>query len=129
MCPQRPAGRGDQMRLPPDLEAKVLELAGVRQAAPAPLPEEGEKDFQARVVALAKRNGWLAYHTLNSRKSQAGFPDLVPCRGRRALFAELKTETGRTAAGQDRWLEALRDAGPDARVWRPADWPEVAGLL
>jgi hypothetical protein len=111
------------------LEAKVLELAGVRPAAPASLPEESEKEFMARVVALAKRNGWLTYHTFQSRKSEAGFPDLVLCRGPRALVVELKTRTGCTTAAQDRWLEALRDAALDARVWRPRDWPEIVEVL
>jgi len=65
------------VRLPPDLEASVLELAGVSPSAPAPLPEEDEASFMADVIALAKRHGWRGCHVTNSRKSEAGWPDLV----------------------------------------------------
>src|SRR5688572_19177552 len=36
-----------------------------------------ERAFQAQVVKYARLMGWTAYHTHDSRRSQAGFPDLV----------------------------------------------------
>ena len=89
-----------------------------------------EKQFQAQVLQLAKLSGWLTYHTHDSRRSQAGFPDLVLVRPPAILFAELKSETGRVRPEQAAWLEALggcRTVG--ARLWRPGDWPEIEETL
>lgn len=83
-----------------------------------------EKYFQDQVMELAERLGWLVYHVFDSRRSQAGFPDLVllhPGTGR-VLFRELKTQTGKTRKMQDVWLAGLRLGGLDAKVWRPEDW-------
>lgn len=66
-----------------------------------------ERDFQAQVVQLAQLHGWLAYHTFDSRRSAAGFPDLVLVRGPELIFAELKTDHGTVRAEQDRWLASL----------------------
>jgi hypothetical protein len=79
--------------------------------------------FQADVLELAAWLGLLVYHTHDSRRSAAGFPDLVIV-GSRVLFRELKTATGRIRPDQERWLLRLREAGQDADVWRPADWPD-----
>ena len=53
-------------------------------------------------------------------------PDLCLVRGRRLIFAELKTEKGRLTPAQEAWLEAfkaLRSTAPiEVYVWRPADW-------
>jgi hypothetical protein len=87
-----------------------------------------EKLFMADVVALAKKNGWKAYHAYDSRKSEAGFPDLVLVK-RYVIYAELKTNVGRTTAAQEVWLEALLQAGAEVRVWRPVDWPEIIATL
>ena len=38
------------------------------------------REFMPAVVELAKRFGWLLYHTHNSRRSASGFPDLVMVR-------------------------------------------------
>ncbi len=82
-----------------------------------------------QVVQLARLYGRLAYHTHDSRRSAAGFPDLTLVRGRRLLFAELKREAGRTTAEQDGWREALREAGQEAYLWRPSDWPSIETAL
>jgi hypothetical protein len=79
-----------------------------------------EADLQAEVVKLARMLGWLVYHTYDSRRSAAGFPDLVmvhPQSGAQ-LFAELKSATGKVTAEQDQWLRALAIRGA-AYVWRP----------
>lgn len=90
-----------------------------------------ERDFQAKVLELAKLTGWFVYHTFDSRRSEPGFPDLVlvhPRQGR-VLFRELKTDTGQLSLHQVKWLQALKDAGADAEVWRPVQWPGIVKTL
>ncbi len=86
-----------------------------------------EKQFQAQVVAAARLAGWLVYHVHDSRRSEAGFPDLVLChpQRRRLLFRELKSLRGRVRQEQRLWLWVLRQCGQDARVWRPDQWSEI----
>ncbi|MDI3331425.1 MAG: VRR-NUC domain-containing protein [Micrococcus sp.] len=82
-----------------------------------------EDSFQDEVIRLAKIHGWKYYHTHDSRRSVAGFPDLVlvhPSRG--VLWRELKKWNGRVSKEQQEWLDRLADAGEDAGVWRPMDW-------
>lgn len=101
-----------------------------------------EKEFQAQVLELAAWTGWLVYHTFDSRRSHAGFPDLVLVRGTRIIFAELKSERGRVSSEQQTWLDALGTVAADlvgpalpptapvlVRVWRPTDWPEIEAVL
>lgn len=105
-----------------------------------------EKRFQAQVVDLATKRGWLIYHTYDSRRSDEGFPDLVMVRGTRLIFAELKRASGSLAADQKRWLDALMEARlaacsinddgdeswtpfPEVYVWRPFDWDDLAEIL
>ena len=45
------------------------------------------------------------------------------------LARELKTDLGRVSAEQSVWLEGMRHAGIDAKVWRPADWDEIVKVL
>jgi len=80
-----------------------------------------EDELQANVMDACRVLGLLAYHTHDSRRSPAGFPDLAIC-GRRLIFRELKTERGKVSPQQELWLAALRRAGVDADVWRPGDW-------
>ncbi len=89
-----------------------------------------ERDFQRQVLDLAKILGWHAYHPMLSKWSERGWPDLALCRPPRLLFAELKTERGRTSDHQDRWL-ALLGACPGVEVflWRPSDLDRVAETL
>ena len=70
---------------------------------------------------LCKLYGLLWYHTRNSKRSPAGFPDLVIA-GRKVLYRELKTQKGVVSPAQREWLDALTAAGQDAGVWRPEDW-------
>lgn len=82
-----------------------------------------ERTLQGRVEMLAKELGWLFYHTHDSRRSQAGFPDIVlahPETGR-LVVRELKTMKGTTSTEQDQWLAAFTAAGIDTGVWRPID--------
>jgi hypothetical protein len=58
-----------------------------------------------------------------------GWPDLVLWRAGQFLVAELKSARGRLRPEQRDVLATLAAAGVDARVWRPADWPEIEALL
>ncbi len=84
-----------------------------------------EEVLQRRVVDIARSCGWLAYHTYDSRRSVAGFPDLVLVHAAhgtgRVLFRELKTMKGRVSTAQKRWIDKLAVAGADVAVWRPED--------
>ena len=87
-----------------------------------------EKQFQARVVHLAKTLGWMVYHTYDSRKSEPGFPDLVLSRDR-VLFRELKTDTGKLTTAQKAWASTLQRSGADYALWRPAMIDRIAKEL
>lgn len=93
-----------------------------------------EAAFQQQVLGLASFYNWRAYHTHDSRRSQAGFPDLVLLRAPELIFAELKTDTGRLRPEQADWLEQLQllaDACEPVEVylWRPADFDEIHARL
>ena len=91
-----------------------------------------EKEYQKGVTDLRDFFGWRWYHTWNSRRSPAGFPDIVavhPEGG--AIFIELKAERGRLTAPQREWLDELNAAGAKAYLWRDGEteWDEVFGVL
>ncbi len=88
-----------------------------------------ERQFQAQVTELATLRNWVWYHTHDSRRSPAGFPDLVLVRGRRLVFAELKRERGRLTKEQEQWLRTLQATDAEVYVWRPSDWPQVQETL
>lgn len=88
-----------------------------------------EKEFQTQVIALAKLNGWLVYHTHDSRRSEPGFPDLVLVKGAQLIFAELKLDYARTSIEQDRWIDALSHTPARVLVLRPLCWAFIEALL
>ena len=90
-----------------------------------------EARFQSAVIALATLRGWKHYHTYDSRRSVAGFPDLVLVRREQLIFAELKAnDNSHPSAEQTEWLEALRRTGScEVFVWRPSDWDRIAEIL
>ena len=83
----------------------------------------------AAVIELAGYLGWRHYHTHDSRRSSAGFPDLVLVRGDRLMFVELKSERGKVSKEQDEWLDALRATGIEAKVYRPSEWAAIERRL
>lgn len=91
--------------------------------------EISEADLLGAITVLARRCGWLVYHTHDSRRSEAGFPDLVLTRDGELLFWELKTERGKVTETQQRWLDALTRTGREARVVRPRDLDDVIEQL
>lgn len=94
-----------------------------------------ERRWQREVEGALRQFGWMFYHTWNSKNSEAGFPDLIAFKvgGRhlmpRFLTVELKRENGKVTPPQETWLQAFRDAGAEAFVWRPSQWDEVLAWL
>lgn len=89
-----------------------------------------EKAFQQAVIDLARLSGWRVFHVYDSRRSPAGFPDLVLVRHETMLCLELKTDVGRVTPAQATWLEALGAVQHvTAAVWRPADWAVIERQL
>jgi hypothetical protein len=88
-----------------------------------------EKQFMAQIVSLAKLYGWKVYHTFDSRRSTAGYPDLTLVRGYRLIFAEVKTDTGKVTDEQWGWINALDLTGATAELWRPMNWEHIQEML
>ena len=89
-----------------------------------------EDTFQTSVIQIAKDTGWMLFHDYDSRRSTAGFPDLVMTRDGRTIFAELKSQKGRVKAAQQEWLDALdKTEGLEVFLWRPSDMDEVVKNL
>jgi len=92
--------------------------------------------WEDQVVVLAQLYGWKVasfdsvriqrrdgscYWATPVKADGRGWPDLVLVRGETILFRELKTGKARTTGDQREWLEALKWAGCNVGVWRPAD--------
>ena len=92
-------------------------------------PKLTERQFMQQVVMYAYLMGWRCYHTHDSRRSEAGFPDLVLVRRPRVVFAELKSERGKLTLDQRVWLDALEGCTVERYVWRPSDWRAIERLL
>lgn len=93
-----------------------------------------EADWQGFVTSYAALRGWAVYHTYDSRRSAAGFPDLVMLRGGRLVVAELKSAKGKTTPAQRRWLDAFGEVAAVADTvevycWRPTDEAAVIEVL
>lgn len=89
-----------------------------------------EAEWQSTVRAGFTAAGWLVYHTFDSRKSAAGFPDLTLLSpAGRLVFAELKTDTGKVTAAQQLWLDRLTAGGHAAYLWRPNDWDKIQEVI
>lgn len=93
-----------------------------------------EAQWQATVVEMARHYGYRVYHTFDSRRSTAGYPDLTIVgtspKGRpRCIFAELKSERGKLSAAQEEWLDLLKQSGQEVYVWRPSQWDEIEKAL
>lgn len=105
----------------------------------ARLPPETEQGFLRAVVALARLRGWRVFHQRPARTAHGwrsavqgdgrGFPDLILLRGNVIHAWELKTGRGKPTAEQEDWLQAFRDAGVDAKIVRPQDWPAIEAAL
>ena len=87
-----------------------------------------ESQLLAHIREAAAVNGWLLYHVHDSRRSEAGFPDVIAVRDGAILALELKGHDARGRLGkatpaQLRWLSALRDGRVVAAVVvTPREW-------
>ena len=89
-----------------------------------------EAVFQGLVLNMAETFGWAVFHDGDSRRSNAGFPDLVLVQDGRIIFAELKREKNSyPSTPQMNWLALLSQAAGDnvmAVLWRPSsNWQGV----
>lgn len=108
----------------------------LRPPAP-PRDDITEKAFQDLIVQLAQWCGWRTYHTHDSRRSDAGWPDLVlvrertesESRGHLLLFRELKARRGRITPEQQLWGRLLLGAGASWAIWKPDDWDLIVETL
>ena len=100
-------------------------------------PKVSERELQGVVIDLAHTLGWKVAHfrSVATRRPDgsvrymtpvqadgAGFPDLVLVRRDRILFVELKAQRGQLETAQLDWLGALRFAGAETHVWKPAHY-------
>lgn len=76
-----------------------------------------------RTARVQRANGSISYQT-PVQADGAGWPDLVLCRERRLIFAELKSRRGTLSPEQEAWLGHLRAAGAEVHVWKPRDWTD-----
>lgn len=94
-----------------------------------------EDELLTGVCDALAAGGWLYFHVRRSDvgivQGNVGFPDLACVHAERglALFLELKAAAGRVAEWQQRWLDAMRAAGLDARVVRPTDYPALVNEI
>jgi hypothetical protein len=89
-----------------------------------------EVAWQRMVCDLAELRGWRWHHQHYSKRSPAGWPDLVLVRGPRLVAAELKSERGRVRPEQRVWLDALAAVpGVETYLWRPSAWVTVQAVL
>lgn len=118
--------------------AEVLERTRRKPRSQATtLPAISEKEFQQQVKDLARLLGWKTYHTLRSKGSDPGFPDLIMLRKGRMIVAELKKEGERPTDTQGRWLNEFRlisnrlgePLAIEVCVWRPSDWKMIEIIL
>jgi len=79
-----------------------------------------EVNLQSTVMEMMQWQGWLCYHTYDSRRSKAGFPDLTAVKGSRLMFVEFKTEKGKVKEAQVEWLDALVATHGEVYLVRPS---------
>lgn len=116
------------MNLPRDVLDRLPPGRGVNFAALS--SGAGEAEFQAAVIALAESRGWLVYSVPDSRRATCpGFPDLILCRRRVVLAAELKRDGEKPRDEQRAWLDAFAACGVPAHHWTPSMWAEIETAL
>jgi hypothetical protein len=110
--------------------ASVPVSGGMQEGDQVALPL-AEEELLGKVRSLALANGWLFYHTRDSRRSEAGFPDCVLVKPGRLIFAELKSAKGKPTHAQEVWLSLLAHSVPGVvcYLWRPKDVVEIAEIL
>lgn len=126
-CQRGPCTCGPLVPVCPTCRASTAAQRGSPTSRPALTTE---KAFQEALRQLAKAEGWLYYHTTDSRKSPAGFMDVVAVRGATLLCAELKLPGTVPTLRQREWLQALGQVERVlVRLWHPDDWQEIEEVL
>lgn len=88
--------------------------------------------LQKSIIDLAHLYGWRVAHFSAVKDSRGvwrtpvkadgkGFPDLILVRDR-LIAAEIKGDGDRLRPDQEEWISALKNAGVETYVWKPADW-------
>jgi len=85
-----------------------------------PMDQISEKTLQGLVEGYCLQKGLLFYHTYDSRRSVAGYPDLTILGAGGVMLAELKSETGKLSRSQKAWVDAAIASHTPVRIWRPA---------
>lgn len=92
-----------------------------------------EEELWIGVRDALELGGWHYWHARRSDlalwEGYPGWPDVTAVKAGRLLVLELKTATGLVSEPQGWWIAALRSAGVDARVVRPADYDALYAEL
>ena len=103
-----------------------------------------EREMQAHIEAMLADCGWRFHHETDSRKSDAGWPDLVCIRVLRryeangeinlpfVLFLELKTETGKLRPQQQELWDELDQLDSDEvrfAIVRPSTLAPIEAMI
>ena len=89
-----------------------------------------ETDLQTLIVDVAEQCGWLVFHDNDSRRNNAGFPDLVLVKPPRVVFMALKSDKGTLRPAQQVWMGHLLECDTIASaVVRPEHLDLVTNYL
>lgn len=89
-----------------------------------------EEAYMQNIIDAARKLGYLVYHTHDSRRSAAGFPDLCLARRARVLFIEVKSEKGIISPEQQLWLDTLAQCeGLEVYASKPSEWEDTLEIL
>jgi VRR-NUC domain-containing protein len=91
-----------------------------------------EAQLQLWTEVEAQSNGWEWFHDEDSRRNQAGFPDLVAAKwNHEEVWIELKKEGEKVKPGskQERWLDILGYANRDVYELHPSQWEFIRSLF
>ena len=89
-----------------------------------------ERQFQIAVEEAASRLGWSYYHTYDSRRSGAGFPDLTAWSGEHLIFAELKLgKRSKISDPQADFLRGLAQTPARVYLWVPWEWDDILDIF
>jgi VRR-NUC domain len=126
------------------IRRRKVKVKRIEEVAPEPpwLAQEvlppgiGEADFQEHCEWVARGYGWTVHHNADSRRSDAGLPDLVmlspvrPDGGVTLALVELKSAKGKPSDIQELWLLKLAQVDTLVTGWiRPAQWPQFLSLV
>jgi hypothetical protein len=103
--------------------AEIVDSAHVRDHQRFADVSGFEVEFQTKLNKELTDRGIVYFHDFDSRRNNAGVPDIIILAPRRVIFAELKkgkTErgpAGRVKPKQRLWLSGLAERGEEVYVW------------